>query len=79
VQSVESQITFQRNMSPPSSWSKNKPSKETSLKQVSKRATCFSEMSFDFQRAKQRYIPEDRTLRKLTYLLRIRKSNWSDG
>jgi hypothetical protein len=55
VSSVESQSTFRRNMSPPSSGSKNKLSKKP------------AETSLDFQRTIRRYIPEDRTLRHSKY------------
>jgi hypothetical protein len=58
-------------MSPPYSGAKNKPRKETGMKQVASRAyysvlkmeaTFYSEKSVDFQRTTWRYIPEDRTL-----------------
>jgi hypothetical protein len=38
VRSVESQPTFRRNMLPPSSWSKYKPSKKLAWKQMASRA-----------------------------------------
>jgi hypothetical protein len=61
MQSVESQLTFRRNMFPPSSWLKNKP--ETSMKSSGKQlvsclayfftlkmeAISSSETSVDFQ------------------------------
>jgi hypothetical protein len=73
--STESQPTFWRNISPPSSGSKNKLSKPlclpsdftlvscspyfSTLKMV---AICSSETSVDSQRTTQHYIPEDGTL-----------------
>jgi hypothetical protein len=55
VQSVESQLTFRRNISAPSSGS-NKPSKIPARKQVAKRP------SVGFQRTTQCYMAEDITL-----------------
>jgi hypothetical protein len=52
---------FRRNISPPSSGSKNKPS---TLKME---AICSSQMSVDFQRTIRRYIPEYSTLHKIIY------------
>jgi hypothetical protein len=54
VQSVESRPTFRRNLSSPSSGSKNKPIKKPVWKQVASRPQL---------RTTQNYIPEDRTLR----------------
>jgi hypothetical protein len=76
VLSVEIQLTFRSNMSPPSSQLKNKPSRALALLlarfmqisclaysvTVKMGATYSSEMSVDFQRTTWRYIPEDRTL-----------------
>jgi hypothetical protein len=74
------QPTFLRNISPPSSGSKNKPNKKPARKQVACRALlvscsaypstlkmeaiCSSETSVDFQRTTRRYIPEDSILSK---------------
>jgi hypothetical protein len=63
MQSVESQPTFQKNKSPPSSESKYKPSKkqnEASSKQFLKmEATSSSETSAAFQQITGRHVPED--------------------
>jgi hypothetical protein len=62
---------LRKNMSPPSSGSKNKPSKKEMWKRVSclpysstmkMETTCFSEMSVDFYCTTRLYILEDRTL-----------------
>jgi hypothetical protein len=66
VYSVGSKPTFRRNISPPSSGSKNEPRKKPALKQVASRALrpwgmealYSSETSNDFQRTTRRYIPE---------------------
>jgi hypothetical protein len=68
VQSVESQLTFRRNISPPSSGSKNKRNKVsvTSFHACFLIGTLFDPedgwKSVDFQRTTRRYIPENRTL-----------------
>jgi hypothetical protein len=75
MQSVESQPTFCRNMSTPSSGSKNKTNNEILLttwfhagfssaysSTLKMEATYYSETSVDFQRTAQRYITQDRTL-----------------
>jgi hypothetical protein len=71
VYSVESQPMFRRNTSPPSSGSKNKPSKKPAWKQVASRAysstlkieaICSSETSVYFQRTARHYIAQDSTL-----------------
>jgi hypothetical protein len=64
-------------MSPPSSWSKNKPSKKPAWKQVALKMqeTFSSETLVDFQRTTRRYIPDDRTLQVLRYSRKqVRKS-----
>jgi hypothetical protein len=71
VQSVESQLTFRRNIFPSSSGLESKPSKKTFMKQAESNATCTSETSVDFQRTILRYIPEDRTLHKKNLLTPI--------
>jgi hypothetical protein len=77
VKSVDSQLTFRRNMSPPSSGSNSKPSEIPAWSwQQAILVSCLvyssnlkivaiysSEKSVDFQRTTQRYTPEDRTLR----------------
>jgi hypothetical protein len=78
VQSVESQPTLRRVMSPPSSGSKNKPSKNSAVSgtccllhaaffmayspALKMEVTYFSETSVDFHRITLCYIPEDRAL-----------------
>jgi hypothetical protein len=71
VQSIESQLTFRRNMWPLSSRCKNKPSKKPAFTLVScsahfstlkVEAICSSETSVDFQWTERRYIPQDSTL-----------------
>jgi hypothetical protein len=68
VQSVESHPNLWRNMSPPSSESKNKPSKKPAWKKVAYpstlkiEATYSSETSVDFRRTTRRYIAEDESL-----------------
>jgi hypothetical protein len=68
--SVDSQLTFRKNISPPSSGS-SKPSKApTTFTLIScspyptlkMEAICSAEASIDFQRTIRRYIPEDITL-----------------
>jgi hypothetical protein len=71
---TESQPTFRRNMSPPSSGSKNKPSKNllatffmlvtflTSSSTLNMEATCSSKTLVGFRWTTRRYIKEDRTL-----------------
>jgi hypothetical protein len=62
MHSVESQPTFRRNMSPPSSGSKNKPSNKISVKAgwlayfstLLLEVTCSTETSVDFQRTTRR-------------------------
>jgi hypothetical protein len=54
VYSDESKPTFRRNMSPPSSGSRNKALKMEAI--------CSSETSVDFRRTTRRYVPEDSTL-----------------
>jgi hypothetical protein len=61
--SVQSQLMFRRNMSPPSSGLNNKPSKKPAWSRQqaelgSLEATYSSEMSVDFQRTTRSYIPE---------------------
>jgi hypothetical protein len=51
-----------RSISPPSSGSKNKPSKKLARKQVASSVICSSETSVHFQRTTRLYIPEDSTL-----------------
>jgi hypothetical protein len=56
---------FQRNILPPSSVLKRKPSKDllaACSSTLKMETACSSEMSADFQQAIQCYIPEDRTL-----------------
>jgi hypothetical protein len=63
VYSAESQPKFRTKISPPSSGSKNKPSNKPAYSSTPKIDAIFSsEMSVNFQRTTQRYIPEDRTL-----------------
>jgi hypothetical protein len=77
VESVENQPTFRRDLSPPSSGSKNKLSSKPELcfqpaftlvscsadsLTLKMKAICPSETSIDFQRNPRRYIPEDSTL-----------------
>jgi hypothetical protein len=54
VSSVESQLTFRRKISPPSSGSKNKPSKKPAWKKLPSRVA--------YQLLSRRYIPEGGTL-----------------
>jgi hypothetical protein len=77
VWSVESQPTFRRNISPPSSGSKNKQRKKPAelclppaftlvscsayFLTLKMEATCSSETSVDFQRTTRRFIPDDTT------------------
>jgi hypothetical protein len=78
VKFVEGQITFRKNISPPSSGS-NKPSNKPACKQVASRsfmlisssgyfltpkmeAACSSETSLNIQRTTRRCIPKDSTL-----------------
>jgi hypothetical protein len=65
--SIESQQMSRKNLSLPSSGSKNKLNKIPVWKQVINRVNrqiCSSETSVKFQRTVQRYIPEDRKLFK---------------
>jgi hypothetical protein len=60
---VENQPTFRRNMSPPSSESKNKQVSCSAYSSILKmEETCSSEKSDDFQRDTRRHILEDREL-----------------
>jgi hypothetical protein len=78
LESVKSQPTFQRNMSPPSSGTNRKPSKKPDCKPVARRAlylayistpkmeaTCSSKTLVDFQRTAWSCIPEERILKFL--------------
>jgi hypothetical protein len=59
---MKSLLTSWRNMSPPSSGSKNMSSKK--LETLKMEATCSSETSVDFLRTARRYIPEESTLQE---------------
>jgi hypothetical protein len=63
---VESQPTFRRNISPPSSGSKNTlGSCSEYFSALKMKAICSSEKSVDFQRTTRPYIPEDGTLQNV--------------
>jgi hypothetical protein len=78
VKSADSQPTFRKNMSPSSSGSKTKPSKEAvetllvsypAYTSTLRMVTCYSETSVDFQRT-----TKDRTLKGLRNLGNVRPS-----
>jgi hypothetical protein len=79
MQSIESQLTFQRNVSPPSLGLKNKPafmlvSCSAYSSTLKMEAICSSEMSVAFQQATWHYILEDRTLQQKICVNNVRLS-----
>jgi hypothetical protein len=69
VYSVESQVTFRRNMTPQSALLATCLAYSSTLKMD---ATCFSETCVGFQQTTQRYILEDRTAVRTSNLTKLK-------